>query len=356
MNINDKVFGRMGKVDVLIDGQFGSTGKGSMAAWMALNGPKYDVAASSASPNSGHTAIVKGRKYVTHHLPILGVIQKIPIFLTAASVINMEVLDAEVEVNGVDPSMVSIHPSATILTEHDKEQEKTLTRGIASTMQGVGSARARKILRLAMIAEDLSKSVKYKTKEPQFNGDTGDAKVFLEIPQGYSLSLNHGGFYPHATSRDCTVSQAIADINVHPRNLGGVIMTVRTYPIRVGNIEAEDGKIGGNSGGTYYDQKELSWEELGVIPERTTVTNRVRRVFSWSDEQLYQAISINRPNLLFVNFLNYLLPTNPASKVDEKTMFQDIERMCIETLGYVPTMIGGRGPDVEDVERWIIRQ
>ncbi len=38
----------------------------------------------------------------------------------------------------------------------------------------------------------------------------------------------------------------------------------------------------------------------------TTVTKRVRRIFTFSQEQYRQAATINRPDLIFLNFCNYL--------------------------------------------------
>jgi adenylosuccinate synthase len=68
----------------------------------------------------------------------------------------------------------------------------------------------------------------------------------------------------------------------------------------VGNVP------GGNSGDCYPDQHELSWEDIGVEPELTTVTKRPRRVFTWSRHQVSDAFEANLPDVVFINFCNYL--------------------------------------------------
>lgn len=351
-------FGQNNKLDILIDGQFGSTGKGLFASWMAIYGPKYDVAMSSASPNSGHTAIVNGRKIVTHHLPILGVINKIPIYLTAASVINKELLIREIDENGLDRDMVTIHPCATVISDTNKTDDEKQSKLIASTMQGVGPARANKIMRRSTpIGSMTTSSIKNKLDGINIDdvhylsycGDTDEKRAWIEIPQGYSLSLNHSGFYPYTTSRDCTVSQALADANIHPKFLGGVVMTVRSYPIRVGNVY-ENGKLIGYSGPYYDDQKEISWAEINVEPEYTTVTKRKRRVFTWSNTQFEESIRAIRPDVIFTNFLNYL------SKYQEAELFKKIETICLDELKFLPLLMSGRGPTSDDVERWVVRK
>ena len=125
----------------------------------------------------------------------------------------------------------------------------------------------------------------------------------MEVPQGFSLSVNHG-FYPYTTSRNVTVAAALNDLGVHPSYLGSVHMSLRTYPIRVGNIVV-DGQEIGNSGPFYPDSVELQWEDLGQTPERTTVTQRIRRIATFSLIQYKAALRVNKPDFVFLNFANY---------------------------------------------------
>jgi len=95
--------------------------------------------------------------------------------------------------------------------------------------------------------------------------------VLVEAAQGYALGL-HAGWYPKCTSGDCTTIDALAAAQINPwAKVVDVLepwVVFRTYPIRVAG---ESGTMAAES----------SWGDLGLAPERTTVTNKVRRVGRW---------------------------------------------------------------------------
>jgi hypothetical protein len=64
----------------------------------------------------------------------------------------------------------------------------------------------------------------------------------------------------------------LSDAQVHPRYLGKTVMTVLTFPIRVGDIPAAGASAGGCSGPFPNDSTEISWGDLGVAAEFTTIT------------------------------------------------------------------------------------
>ena len=55
-----------GKLTVLIGGQYGSEGKGAIAAKVA---DRYDVHVRVGSPNAGHTIYWRGEKHVMQSIP-----------------------------------------------------------------------------------------------------------------------------------------------------------------------------------------------------------------------------------------------------------------------------------------------
>jgi adenylosuccinate synthase len=332
-----------GKVSVLCDGQFGSTGKGLLAAYLACQEHnKVDIAVTNASANAGHwTKWKNGDNFVCYHLPTFGVVQSdCKIFLDAGSVINIDLLFEEIKKCGVDPSRILIHPMAAVIQELDTQTEQdpnsSMTK-ISSTQKGVGSALARKIMRYGRVAKDFEQ-LRPMIRKLNLNADLSKgAKVSLEIPQGFSLSLN-SNFYPHCTSRNCTVMAGLSDADIHPYFLGQVAMSMRTYPIRVGSVP------GGYSGDVYPDQEELTWEELGQEPELTTVTKRVRRVFTWSNLQCLEAMMANRPTITFLNFCNY------ADKEYYVSIEDFIQNFSSQYLGVRQGLLEGWGPCVEDVK------
>jgi adenylosuccinate synthase len=336
-------FIQKGRASVIIDGQWGSTGKGLIAAWLALqNGNYVDVATTNASANAGHTTcFADGRKFITYHLPTFAVIQGCPAYLNAGSVIDPGLLMHEMEECGVSKSRLFVHPHAAVITPEDKESERKVDSSntkISSTQKGVGTALARKIRREATLAQD-HPYLKDHCRILDLHGVT----TVVEVPQGFDLSLNHGNCYPYVTSRDITVAAALSDAGLHPSALYKTLMSVRTFPIRVGNIMDEDGNEIGQSGPHYFDQKELQWKDLGQTPERTTVTKRIRRIFTWSSVQYGRALRMLRPDFVFINFINYCKSVEHLDQFLYGVMSADIDAKASSRK------IFGCGPNVEDV-------
>jgi len=301
-------FIKPGKINMIIDGSFGSTGKGLIASRIALDND-LDMAISTLSPNAGHTFYVNGVKKITKLFPVTGIMNdKSLIFFAASSVIDVDLFFNEMERFNIDSKRVLIHPRAAIISDTNTDDEKKVggVERIASTQSGTGSARASKIMRTNILAERVD-AFKKMISIPNFHYILGKAgmKIIVETGQGIDLGLNHGFSYPFVTSRDVLPSNILGDLGVHPMFMGNSMLTFRTYPIRVGNILRDGIKIG-DSGPFWDDQEELTWDELNVQPELTTVTGRVRRVATFSIKQYINSINLVRPTHIFMNFVNYL--------------------------------------------------
>jgi len=328
-------------ISVLVDGQYGSTGKGLFASYLAHNGSReIDCVITSAGPNSGHTFYFGEEQHVLKQLPTFAVYQKLMgidpmVYLAPSAVINPLILNAEASKYDIK---VLVASTAAIVTPEDAEAEGSGSIAeVAGTRQGVGAALMRKLARnpnaIARAHKDafhpLIKVIEY---IPGF----GNYRILFEVAQGYSLGLNDA-FYPKVTSRECTVAQALADIRVSPLRFGCSFMSIRTFPIRVGNVD------GYSSGDCYPDQEEITWEKIGVKPELTTVTKRVRRIFTFSRLQYADALKTNTPRCVLANFLNYL-PKN-----EQPGFVKMLNNVGKATLGYSPKLYFGYGPKVSDV-------
>lgn len=338
-------------VHVLVDGQFGSTGKGLFASYLAeqaaVNGIVYDTVVSNAGPNSGHTFYHNGQKVVLKQLPSFAVktllIDKTAaprVVLSAGAIIDPAILAAEAE---RFPNLrVLVHPNAAVISQAEKDAEKEGSiAAVAGTRSGTGAALANKVLRKpeaiarnALPGCRMPGNVSIGTVSPDFFA-RNRTRHFAEVSQGFSLGLN-SEFYPKVTSRECTVAQALADARIAPQLLSKVYMVARTYPIRVGNVD------GFSSGDCYPDQQETTWEALGVEPELTTVTQRVRRVFTFSYQQMYEAVLANRPDYLLINFMNYL------DGEGQRDVISKLGQLVIDT-GVPFHILTGFGPDNRDV-------
>lgn len=320
-----------GKVNILIDGQFGSTGKGLFAEYTTqYNYGNIDIAITNAGPNAGHTFMFNGKKVVTKLLPVSGILDTNSIiYISRGSILHLPLLLHELDFFNIEHDRVYIHPQATVITEEDILVEKEVSssfNNISSTQNGGGNALARKIKRESKVAKDYEELSYFIMEYPFEHSLNKGATALMEVPQGLGLSLN-SSFYPYCTSRDINIAAALNDCDVHPYYLGKVASCIRTYPIRVGNLP------NGYSGDFYEDSIETSWEALGLPVEYTTNTHRVRRVATFSLKQYKEMLLKFRPNYIFLNFCNYL---------DRQTL----ERM----LKYLPEVTHlGFGSTIEDV-------
>jgi adenylosuccinate synthase len=343
-------FMNAGTLSMIMDGQFGSTGKGLAASYVAMEDDlECGLAITNNAPNAGHTFDIGAGKHTVYHLPAIGVIQGCPMHLTAGAMIDPDKLAEEMEEFNVRPGQLTIDPNAVLILPKHKAMEIDGTHAshIASTQKGVGAALAQKLMRAGNVAKNCDQFGygwlrKHIVQVDVTNRLERGFHVLMEVPQGFALGVN-AGFYPHCTSRDITVMQALNDARVHPHFLGSTMMTLRTYPIRVGNI-VRDGVTVGESGPVYEDQEELNWTQLGVEPELTTVTKRVRRVFTFSELGLAKALRESRPTHLFLNFCNYLTCPEEFFELNEA-----IANVVQEEDLPMPEMLFGFGPKHTDV-------
>lgn len=333
------------KCDMIVDLQFGSTGKGLIAGFLAEK-EGYEAVITCNMPNAGHTYIDgQGRKFIHKVLPNGIVSPNLKyIMIGPGAVFNpermiKELFEAE-DLLGVElSSKLMIHPAATILLpEHSFLERQTLS-GISSTMQGSMAAMVDKMQRKPLVNSPVAGASSDDRVKPfvcthqEWMEALNDAKSILaEGSQGFSLGIN-SRFYPYTTSRDCTPARFLSDMGIPHGMLRHIIGTARTFPIRVGNT------ADGYSGTCYEDQVETSWEDLGQTPELTTVTQRIRRVFTFSMEQIKEACYYCCPDLLFVNFVNYM------EKDEYEKLIKDIEAQTGVKVAYL-----GHGPTFHDVE------
>lgn len=345
-----------GKISTIVGGQFGSCGKGCAAAWLAYEMTRqelqFDICTTSAGVQSGHTSIHAGRRRVSFHLPTAPFIFQDEygsydgiVYLNAGSVIDPIALEKELVDTGYRGTLL-VHPLAAVVTDECREVEgksDSAATKVASTRKGVGEAIARKVQRKGKVAQD-DAFLRQFIRRLDLNTYLREGKTALcEIPQGVSLSLNHSPFYPNCTSRDCVPSEGLAYAGVHHSFGGATMVVLRTYPIRVGNI-VENGKTLGTSGDVYPDQRELTWEELGQPKELTTVTGRVRRVFSFSVQQLRETFSLCRPDVVFLSFVNYCKSQGELDHI-ESAILQVSKELYLPP----PRLIYEYGPQTDQV-------
>ena len=336
-----------GYVDIIVGGQYGSEGKGQIAAFIAS---EYDLLIRVGGPNAGHTVFELPKPYTHHQLPSGTRRTEYPkLLIGPGAVLDVDKLLAEIAQCNVDVGRLRIDGSATIISEKDKEAERGLVAGIGSTGQGGGAALSRRILGRnsndTNLARDIVELRPFIGSALEVIRETlaRNGRICLEGTQGTGLSLYHGD-YPYVTSRDTTVSGCLAEAGIPPGKLRRVIMVCRTYPIRVQNPDgATSGPMSQElSLKVISERSGIELEELERT-ERTSTTDRRRRIGEFDWEQLRKASLLNRPTDIALTFTDYLTITNrKAMRFDQLhpdtiNFIEEIERVSSAGVSLVGT-------------------
>ncbi|OWV98767.1 adenylosuccinate synthetase [Rhizobium sp. R693] len=336
-------------VSIVVGGQFGSEGKGKVALELVRYHSRSAVTVVRVGgPNSGHTAYDRnGKKWALRQMPAASVDKNVDVVFPAGSYIDPELLFEEIAALDYPLDRIRISKFARVVTsEHrDWEEKAGITKSIGSTGSGVGAAVlaavARESRNLALSSPSAGKTALL-TPLVADVADLMDAKLsrnerlIVEGTQGFGLSLLDGGFWPQATARNTTAAGALAEAGLSPRMVDDVTLVVRSYPIRVAG---ESGPL----------ENELTWEEVGRrtgktgLEEFTTVTKRLRRVGEFDPNLVRRAISVNRPDRVVLNHMDYVGEQHemnrPSSPVSEFLGRITPQIGPIHWLGFSPTTV-----------------
>ena len=332
-------------VDVYVGGQYGSEGKGHIISYVAR---EYQVLVRVGGPNAGHKVYMDEGAVTHHQLPSGTLRTDAKLLIAPGAVLNIDLLLEEIAQCRVSADRLGIDPQAMIITQADIIGEAALQRKIASTKQGVGFATARRIrerggrVKLAAHYKQLHPYMKSIWEELEKAYSAG-WKVLVEGTQGTGLSLYHGS-YPHVTSRDTSVAGCLAEAGISPSRVRKVVMVCRTYPIRVQN--PPDRSSGPMS-------REITWAEIsrrsGIkLPqlkqtERTSTTNRERRVSEFDWALLRKAAAVNGPTDVALTFADYLHKTNKDARRfeqldrDDIQFIEQVERVAAAPVSLIST-------------------
>lgn len=308
-------------VKVICDLQFGSTGKGVIVGRVAQDWLPTALATGWGT-NAGHTMItdVHGKRVATQVASAAVVESVTELFIGGGSLINpfkfadeLDEVQSIREDLGYEPVQVTmVDTAALIMPQHEAAEQPLVS--IGSTMKGNSAAIIQKLSRnpigsnvIGMSKTNLHErtDVSILFMDEYISAMKSHKRVLLEGAQGFSLGINQG-FYPYCTSRECTPQQLCTEAGVPASWVTDTIGCLRTFPIRVSNrFDVMTDRQIGWSGGHYPDQKEITFGEINQKQERTTVTNLPRRIFTFSQLQLYNSLVQCAPSTLFLNFCNY---------------------------------------------------
>jgi adenylosuccinate synthase len=333
-------------VTAVVGGQYGSEGKGLVVGALAR---LFDTHVRSGAANAGHTLHAYGEAHVLRQLPCAAYANpQAACALGPGALISPKVLVDEVRANrawrsarGLPDLALVIDPRAHVVTpEHvEREAASDLAERIGSTSargrEGIGEAQAARVRRDTSTLSagecadafehcDISDVPQWLSRReghcPRGESPLPASSVLLEGTQGAGLS-NTTGCYPYVTSRDATAATLAVDAGLGPGSISDVLLVCRTFPIRVA----------GHSGPFHPDSRELSWSEVGVAPERTTVTRLERRVATFSGAQVQEAARLNSATGVALTFCDYLDPSlaRRGSPLDPSSCSIDPERLRV---------------------------
>lgn len=322
-------------VSVVVGGQFGSEGKGKVSRIMA---EKYEATAvvRVGGINSGHTVIDQaGNPMIFRILPTAAVDKMAYCILPAGSYLDIDLLFQEIKQSGIDPSKVKIHENAAVITQEQVEMERAnnLSGRIGSTESGTGASvsmratrdpaflRARDVEALHPFLCDTSEFLRAELSKGH--------EILIEGTQGFGLSNLHSRYYPYTTSRDTTAAGFISEAGLSPFDVTNIIMVIRSFPIRVSGDSGPLPNITTWETVTKYANSPVSIEEY------TSVTKKLRRVGKFDADIVRKAITVNRPNQIVLNHMDYIYDAVDESGSARQRFLEEVQRKINADIHYI---------------------
>lgn len=310
--------------DVIVDLQYGDTGKGKVAHALAASDEYNVVLRYNGGSNAGHTVFHNGIKVVTHQVP-LGVLFGKKSIIGPGCVVNINKLNAELaelNANGFNTKgLVFVDRRAHLVTDEHLVEDFN-DKDIGTTKQGIGPAYrdkyARKGYRIGSFIQE-GKAPKvghlfdiidtyyflHKTEEKY--------RILCEGAQGFHLDIDWGQ-YPYVTSSHCTVGSACLN-GIPPHKIRKVIGTMKAYETYVGNRN------------DYTDSENEVFKKIQEVGhEYGATTGRPRKVNWLNLDRVIQAIHINGATDVIINKADVL------KQVDNFTFEYNNSTIVHETL------------------------
>lgn len=281
--------------DVIVDLQFGDTGKGKVAHHMATT-DNYDlVLRYNGGSNAGHTVYVNGDKVVTHQVPV-GVIKGIPSIIGPGCVVNIPKLREEIQSLydlGFDiEDMIMVDHRAHVVTDEHLNEDGSDEK-IGTTRQGIGPAYRAKYgrtgTRIGDVIPDLPRDL-FRVVDiyeylflKNFN-----YRILCEGAQGFHLDIDWGD-YPYVTSSHCTAGSACLN-GIPPHKIRKVIGIMKAYETYVGNKTH------------FTDDDDPTFQKIREVGhEYGATTGRPRKVNWLNLDRAIQAINVNGVTDVIIN-------------------------------------------------------
>lgn len=329
---------KQGKFDIVVGGQYGDEGKGSVASWLGDH-RKYGFTARVGGDNAEHRFDFRGKEYTGRAIPCAWINPKMHLFMGAGHMFGIEQLMKEArqmqDVYGKDTiNRILIDRNAGVVAAEHSQASQNFDRSKRGGTTGKGTGRA--------TAHKVSRDGNFKTadKYPELaeNFEIGNVSLaandlmqigedgLLEGSQGALLSVNHG-YYPFCTAKDVTPAALIAEAGFDIFKLRDIYAVYRTFPMRV---PGASGPTGG---------EEIPWAEmeehlgykLDEKLKRQTLADGTKgdyeRMFRWDWKDFEQSLVLCSPTCMVLTFADWYVPGDAG-----KTKFKDLHASTKELV------------------------
>jgi adenylosuccinate synthase len=283
------------KLDIIVDLQYGDSGKGKVAHFLCKKNKYTHVIRYNGGGNAGHTIYHNDVKFVTHQVPV-GVFFGIKSIIGSGCALDPETFFDEIkmlEKGGIrTKGKIFIAKNAHIVTRAHKEEDGK-DKKVGTTKRGIGPTYRDKYGRTGTRAEEVAELQPYLIDlYEEFHVNNKNAVVLAEGAQGFGLDIDWGD-YPFVTSSHCTAAGAL--LNGLPpqsiRNIWGVAKAYETY------VGAKD----------FEPKGEEIFEKIRELGQEFGATTGRARQCNWLDLPLIEkAVRLNGVTKLVINKIDVL--------------------------------------------------
>lgn len=324
----------MTKLDIIVDLQYGDSGKGKVAYFLCQKNKYTHVIRYNGGGNAGHTVFHKGKKFITHQIPV-GVFFGVRSIIGSGCALDPETFFEEIhglEKGGIKTKgLVFIARNTHIVTAVNKEEDGRETR-VGTTKRGIGPMYRDKYGRTGIRAENIPALRPYLIDlYEEFHKKNKNAVVLAEGAQGFGLDIDWGD-YPFVTSSHCTSAGAL--LNGFPpqsvHNVWGVAKAYETY-VGLKKFEPKGEKIfekirelGQEYGATTGRARQCNWLDLDLLQKAGRVNgitklviNKIdvlNRVGVWKVRNGSRITSFKSSKQMKVFIYKHLAPVCPLAK------------------------------------------
>lgn len=321
------------KIDVIVDLQYGDSGKGKVAHFLAKDKKYTHVLRYNGGSNAGHTIFHNGVKFATHQVPA-GVFFGIKSIIGSGCVVDVEALNKEIkelEDGGISTKgLLFIAKNAHVVQQKHKDEDGGESK-IGTTRRGIGPTYRDKYARTGVRAEQVPELAPYLIDTYKEFYETKKKQLVLgEGAQGFGLDIDWGD-YPFVTSSHCTT--AGAQLNGFPpqavRNVWGVAKAYETY-VGLKEFEPKDAifeKIrerGEEYGVTTGRARQCNWLNLDNVVKAAKINGVTHMVFNkidvlndvgvWKVYSGNKTVEFKNPKAMKAFILKSLKPTGIKTK------------------------------------------